>query len=500
MAQASWPFDNGPGANVSEGQWQKMAALWAPDGIVPGSGGGPGAGEIEVYADGSGFVTKVRPGQAWVKGQFYESDAIVALTHPAPNASNDRIDRVTLRIDWAANLSYLWVEPGNPAALPLPPALQNTPGNLFDFPLAQVAVARGALTIIQANVTSERVFTVLDGGVPVGSSLDWWTPVAPPGWLLMAGQMISKITYARLFAVIGTTFGGTPTSATFGLPDTRGRVTVATDTMGGSPANQLPGANNVGTVGGVYAVALTTANLAQHTHTVHLETFSEIENTGHVHDIDPPATNSDVASADHVHRSAATSGSTGYQSVDHRHPLGDVAFGTTQLTYNHNHNAGSLGGRTGAGSPHSHSGGNPTAGAAGDAGLGGLNQPVTDTATEALHTHPFSVTTGATGDSELTHSHGINAPALLTAIQNNTHNHTLDLPNLVSGGMLDGGSFAPSNHTHITNILPFNSAASDRTHFHTVKADGTTATTPATPSIAHANDQPWICCSKIIKT
>ena len=45
---------------------------------------------------------------------------------------------------------------------------------------------------------------------------------APSGWLACSGQSVSRITYAKLFAKIGTTFGTGDGSTTFKLPDMRG--------------------------------------------------------------------------------------------------------------------------------------------------------------------------------------------------------------------------------------------------------------------------------------
>jgi microcystin-dependent protein len=45
---------------------------------------------------------------------------------------------------------------------------------------------------------------------------------APSGWLMCDGSVVSRTTYASLFAVIGTTFGVGDGSTTFGLPNTAG--------------------------------------------------------------------------------------------------------------------------------------------------------------------------------------------------------------------------------------------------------------------------------------
>lgn len=45
---------------------------------------------------------------------------------------------------------------------------------------------------------------------------------APAGWLKCNGALVSRTTYAALFAAIGTTFGAGDGSTTFALPDLRG--------------------------------------------------------------------------------------------------------------------------------------------------------------------------------------------------------------------------------------------------------------------------------------
>jgi microcystin-dependent protein len=45
---------------------------------------------------------------------------------------------------------------------------------------------------------------------------------APTGWLKANGALVSRTTYAALFAVIGTTYGAGDGSTTFALPDLRG--------------------------------------------------------------------------------------------------------------------------------------------------------------------------------------------------------------------------------------------------------------------------------------
>jgi microcystin-dependent protein len=57
---------------------------------------------------------------------------------------------------------------------------------------------------------------------PAGVVLPFAGAAAPDGWLLCDGSAISRTTYARLFATIGTSFGVGDGSTTFNLPNTQG--------------------------------------------------------------------------------------------------------------------------------------------------------------------------------------------------------------------------------------------------------------------------------------
>lgn len=104
---------------------------------------------------------------------------------------------------------------------------------------------------------------------------------APSGWLLCDGAAVSRTTYARLFTVIGTTYGAGNGTTTFNLPDARGRniigvgtgtfaevvaaanVTIATDqlTVSAAGGKQLLNGNAVVlTTSGVAPTGLTAGN------------------------------------------------------------------------------------------------------------------------------------------------------------------------------------------------------------------------------------------------
>lgn len=95
------------------------------------------------------------------------------------------------------------------------------------------------------------------------------TPDTAGGWLICDGSAVSRTTYARLFAIIGTTFGAGDGSTTFNLPDLRGRVPV------GSGAGTGLTARTLGQTFGEETHTLTVTEMPSHNHT--------INDPGHTH-------------------------------------------------------------------------------------------------------------------------------------------------------------------------------------------------------------------------
>lgn len=93
----------------------------------------------------------------------------------------------------------------------------------------------------------------------VGQGALWFTSTAPDGWLLCDGTVVNIADYPRLFAVLGTTYGGDGTT-TFGLPDLRGRVPLGVGTGSGLTARSLAA------TGGEETHQLSVAEMPSHSH------------------------------------------------------------------------------------------------------------------------------------------------------------------------------------------------------------------------------------------
>ena len=147
------------------------------------------------------------------------------------------------------------------------------------------------VAISMPGVTSKQLaqdnrLTALEGSntrMPVGAVMDFAGAAAPAGWLLCFGQAVSRVTYAALFAAIGTTYGAGDGSTTFNLPDCRGRATFGKNDMGGTSAGRLVSyvaGNTLGAVGG-------SEHIQQHQHThnnpVHSHGGSVAAGGGHDH-------------------------------------------------------------------------------------------------------------------------------------------------------------------------------------------------------------------------
>lgn len=148
MAQSSWPWENVDTSETQFSQWARNIG----EGIRKDY-----SSEIEVTADGTGMNVKVLAGQALVRGHYYDSTVTETVVIPNADLTNPRIDTVVLRLDPTLNSIVLAVVQGTAAPIPSAPALTQSEANIYEFPLADVAVAAAAATIVTGNLTDRRV-------------------------------------------------------------------------------------------------------------------------------------------------------------------------------------------------------------------------------------------------------------------------------------------------------------------------------------------------------
>ncbi|GAB6931571.1 hypothetical protein JCM10914A_55680 [Paenibacillus sp. JCM 10914] len=117
-----------------------------------------GGTNLEVTAVGNDANIRLNLGYAWINGYVYSvfDNPIVLGIQPA--TTQDRIDRVILRLDTSTPVRLIKaiIVQGNPGVTPTPPALVRA-GNTYDLSLAQIRVRANSTIIEPANITDERL-------------------------------------------------------------------------------------------------------------------------------------------------------------------------------------------------------------------------------------------------------------------------------------------------------------------------------------------------------
>lgn len=297
MAVTCIPYDSG---TYTQEQFAEMVASFLRDGYVDGYND-----ELEVVQSTTPAMTcSVSSGRACIQGYWYENPEDQTAAFSAADATNPRIDRVVLRLETGAPRQIsIKVLKGTAAGSPTAPALtQNS--TTWEISLARVAIAAGQTTITTSNITDERDDVSVCGktssgplkfsGITINANLDlgthkivdvadgtdptdavsklqfdtlkgageygmhkcdimaWPGSSVPSGWLECNGQSVSSVTYPKLYASIGTTFGGDG-SPNFCLPDLSGNFP-----MGAT--------SSLGTKAGVKTVTLDITMIPAHTH------------------------------------------------------------------------------------------------------------------------------------------------------------------------------------------------------------------------------------------
>ncbi len=279
--------------------------------------------------------------------------------------------------------------------------------------------------------------------VPTGSVF-WWpsADAAPTGFLLADGTAVSRTTYAKLFGVLGETYGVGDGSTTFNLPDTRGRML-----MGKAAGSEL------GDTGGGIT----------HTHSQVTHTHTQ---GSHTHSIDSHTHGGGTTNSggSHTHTQGIT-GSTGahtHTGVNHTHGAAGLSVGNTGTALVGARHAGqNTGGlfaendldQASSSTSHSHASGSYADAVGHDVTGSSSSQSASHThvpaGRAAEHTHGEAGLGGTTG-------------AGGTGSGQNTGNHTHTNPTVTSAGSHShgaGGVLASAGAT--TNAGGTNSTAAD---------------------------------------
>jgi microcystin-dependent protein len=107
---------------------------------------------------------------------------------------------------------------------------------------ANLAAMRSVLVVYSKS----EIDALLSAAVPVGFPAMWLSTVLPANFLVRDGSLLSRTTYATLFAVIGTTYGAGDGSTTFALPDDRGNVERGWDQGRGVDPGRVFGSEQLG--------------------------------------------------------------------------------------------------------------------------------------------------------------------------------------------------------------------------------------------------------------
>jgi microcystin-dependent protein len=175
----------------------------------------------------------------------------------------------------------------------------------------------------------------------VGAIKPWTKATAPAGYLLCDGSAVSRSTYAELFGVIASTYGGGDGSTTFNVPQLQGKLPQGYDGntynlagTGGANSVTVAVTNNqaatnasnqsVTVTGSIANTSITTAQMSSHSHGYEKTNAGGVPNSG------GPSSTGTRAGTSNANTTSAGSG-TGH---NHSHTLSGTLTGniTTSLT------------------------------------------------------------------------------------------------------------------------------------------------------------------------
>jgi hypothetical protein len=116
---------------------------------------------LQVQA-GTGLQVSVSPGYGMINAKYINLTASQAVQLTAADIALDRIDRIVMKLDRTSRQITIYAKTGTPGATPAVPSVTRT-DDVWELSLARIAVAHGATSITQANITDERSNTSVCG-------------------------------------------------------------------------------------------------------------------------------------------------------------------------------------------------------------------------------------------------------------------------------------------------------------------------------------------------
>ncbi|MEK5334363.1 hypothetical protein [Lysinibacillus sp. FSL W8-0992] len=117
---------------------------------------------LQIRANGDSMSVLVRPGKAWVNGYYLINDEDYNLSLAVGDTTLNRIDRIVIRLDFIQRKMSVEVKKGTLSASPVAPTLKRD-ADAYELALADVYIAKGALTLSQASITDTRLNNNLCG-------------------------------------------------------------------------------------------------------------------------------------------------------------------------------------------------------------------------------------------------------------------------------------------------------------------------------------------------
>lgn len=175
MTEISRPWNGtiiGDAGPYSDADWHELyryiiglGGNRANTGVFLGSGTPPNNGLRVTEQSPAAAGVNVLSGSALVQGIAYFTDATEAFAVAVNASGNPRIDTIVVQADYALQECRLALIQGTPVATPVAPALTQVAGVMWEIPVANIAVANGFSSIVQANITPRQEWVNAPSGV-----------------------------------------------------------------------------------------------------------------------------------------------------------------------------------------------------------------------------------------------------------------------------------------------------------------------------------------------